>query len=93
MTPDELCRAYREELRRLYGDKVADKSRISYRRGWFYILKAQTFRDGSCGPIGPSRAYRKRKVLEMLTWLQDQRPVPPHRIQRGGGDSGQERPQ
>jgi len=82
MTPDELCKAYRDELRRIYGDTVADKSRIFYRRGWFYILKATTFPDGSCGHIGPVPAYRRRKVLERLTWLQDRQPAA---SDRGGG--------
>ena len=37
MTPNELCQAYRNELRRLYGDQVADASRVDHTRGWYYI--------------------------------------------------------
>jgi len=82
MTPDELCKAYRDELRRLYGDERADKSRADHHRGWYYINEARRWPDGSCGIIGAASAYRKQQVLEMLAVLQGRQPAA---SDRGGG--------
>jgi len=70
MTPNELCQAYRNELRRLYGDQVADASRVDYGRGWYYIGVARRFGDGSVGQGGVMPdCYRKAQVEEMLSNL------------------------
>lgn len=74
MTPEELCNAYRAELARLYGKERARKSKVSYGRGWYYIDVAQHFADGSIGTIGPTPAYRKRQILEMLEGLRGREP-------------------
>jgi hypothetical protein len=68
MTPQEICTEYREQLRRLYGDEIADKSQVDYIHGWFFIGIAKRYQDGSCG-----NAYRKIKVLEMIEQLKQRR--------------------
>lgn len=72
-TPKELCSTYREELRRLYGNKIADESRIYYGHGWYYINVAKEYPDGSIGCIGPAHAYRKNRVVAMIHNLRHSR--------------------
>jgi hypothetical protein len=74
MTPDELCAAYREQLRRLYGDEIADRSRVSHARGWYYISKAKMWPDGSIGACQVANAFRKNRVLEKLKTLRAREP-------------------
>jgi hypothetical protein len=74
MTPDELCIAYREELRRLYGDEIADKSRIDYGHGWYYVSKAKRYSDGSIGVWSVANAYHKKQMLKMLEVLRARDP-------------------
>lgn len=61
---------YREALRALYGDKIADKSDVYYLRGWIHINLAQRFPDGSMGAIGEAdNGRRASKVIEMTQVL------------------------
>lgn len=62
LTPDELCAAYREQLRRLYGDEIAQKAQVDYKRGWYYI--AITW----ASIVQP---YREVQVLAMLEALKE----------------------
>ena len=65
MTPDELCQAYREELRRLYGDEIAQQAQVGYKRGWYYI---------AFGWASIAQPYRKKQVLKMLETLRVRKP-------------------
>jgi len=61
---------YREALRALYGDKIANKSNIYYSGGWIYINIAQKFPDGSIGAVGiADNGRRASKVIEMTQVL------------------------
>jgi len=64
LTPSELCQAYREELRRLYGDEIANQAHVDYKRGWYYI--AVTW----ASIVQP---YREVQVLAMLEALKERR--------------------
>jgi hypothetical protein len=63
-TPEQTINGYREQLRRLYGDDVADKSELHYNRGWYYVNIARTFEDGSVGVLGAREAVRQKELLE-----------------------------
>lgn len=67
MTPDELCAAYRDALRGLYGDERADASRIDCGHGWYYVNVATRWPDGSFG-TGSRRAFcvRKADLIDMI---------------------------
>lgn len=72
---DELCRLYREQVARLYGKERAAASRVFYDRGWFYIVIASRYPDGSIGlggrlPVG----QRKRQVVERILNLATREP-------------------
>ena len=69
LSAQELCDAYRAELRRLYGDECADASRVDSSRGWYYISVAGRCGDGSYYTHGIASAYRKAKVIEMIEVL------------------------
>lgn len=76
LTPEELCMAYRAELERLYGEEIAEKSRVGYYdQEWFYIAKATRYSDNSVGLRGRRpRAYRKKQVVELLEELKRKKP-------------------
>ena len=74
MTPDEVCAAYRAELARVYGEERAQKSRIDYGHGWYYINVAKHFDDGSVGTVTMPTAYRRKHVMEMIENLQRREP-------------------
>jgi hypothetical protein len=40
MTPNDFMTAYRAELSRLYGSRIADATVLFYRHGWFYLSQA-----------------------------------------------------
>ena len=65
MTPDELCTAYREQLRCLYGDEIAEQAQVYYKRGWYYI--AVTW----ASIVQP---YPEVQVLAMLEALKERTP-------------------
>jgi hypothetical protein len=66
---DRLVSEYREALKELYGDEVAEKSKVYYAKGWYYIRVARTYSDGSVGTIGLVNAYRAKTVVEMIEVL------------------------
>jgi hypothetical protein len=72
---DRLCAEYRQELARLYGADRAEKSRVDYHGGWYYISTARRWPDGSVGTLGRTSAYREKQVREMLATLQSQTPL------------------
>ncbi|MCP4537709.1 MAG: hypothetical protein GY832_11225 [Chloroflexi bacterium] len=76
MTPEELCQTYRAELRRVYGDERAQKSRVDYHRSWYYINVARKYEDGSIGPYGIAPAFRKSKVIELIRNLRKRKAAP-----------------
>jgi hypothetical protein len=73
-----LLELYRAELRRLHGDEVADKSRLTYDRGWYHIGVAQRYPDGSVGyvywPKSGLNAKRREQVIEMIERLRLREP-------------------
>ncbi len=71
LSPAELCEAYREALRKRFDAQIAGKSRVDYRRGWFYIQKARRYTDGSVGTVawGAIPAYRRPQFEQMTASL------------------------
>jgi len=67
--PQTLIDNYREALRACYGDEIADKSRIDYSKGWFYVALARRFPDGSIGIIDPANGKRAKRIIEMTQVL------------------------
>lgn len=67
-TPGEICKFYRDALREVYGDAIADKSAVYYHYGWYYVDVARKFPDGSVGVGGtlPSGHRRKEMVLMII---------------------------
>lgn len=72
LNSDELCEKYLQEVKRLYGDKRANKSHAYYVLGWFYINLARRFSDGSigCGGHLPT-PYRKKEVIKLIACLRE----------------------
>ena len=71
LSPQELCSAYRKQLNRLYGTDRATNSRVDHDNGWYYILVATKYADGSCGAGGRlPDCHRKKAVIEMILELQ-----------------------
>ena len=73
MKPQEVMDAYRAELRRLYGDEIADKTKLAYGRGWYYLNVATKYRDGSVGAIGPGDPMRKAELIKRTENLRKRR--------------------
>ena len=67
--PEEILQDYREALRKLYGDEIADKSNFYYAKGWYYISVAQRYPDKSCGASSIAYSRRKRQIIEMTRTL------------------------
>lgn len=63
--PEQVLHNYREALRKLYGDEIADKSLLFYANGWYYVSVAQRFPDKSCGAFSIADGKRKRQIIEM----------------------------
>lgn len=76
LDPEQLCKAYREQLKRIYGPERAEQSRVDYSRGWYYFILAIEYPDGSIGLGGriPS-ARRKKTVVKMILNLTQREPV------------------
>ena len=67
----EVIARYRESLRNLYGNDLADKSELWYSNGWYYINVARTFPDGSTGTLGLPERLRGKQVEARATNLID----------------------
>lgn len=76
MNEQEVMNAYRAELRRLYGDEVADKTELHYARGWYYLNIARKFRDGSVGTLGKADAMRGSWLVKMTENLRTRKEGP-----------------
>jgi hypothetical protein len=74
--PESILNDYREAIRLVLGDMVADRSHLTYRKGWYYVELARTFADGSCGTIssihGPD-AIRGKEMIERTSNLLNRR--------------------
>ena len=79
VTPYEVRHRYMMELRRLYGDKLAEASTVEYKNGWFSIQIAYLGRDGEVYP-GPITKHRKAEVVQMCNNLRNM--VPEHQSDR-----------
>lgn len=66
-----LCDAYLTEIRRVSGDKCADKSEAYYDKGWYYIKIAQKSHDGSWGTWGVATAYRAHDIIARVHMLRE----------------------
>jgi len=66
----ELCNAYLTEIRRVKGDECADKSRVDYDKGWYYVKIAQKAHDGSWSTWGTAPAYRAHDIIARIKMLQ-----------------------
>jgi hypothetical protein len=73
-TSEQTIGDYREQLRRLYGDDVADKSELYYNRGWYYVNIAQALNDGSVGVLGTASAHRQKEIIERTLNLKKRKP-------------------
>lgn len=62
--PESVIYDYREALRRLYGDGVADHTKIYYSNTWYYINLARLCPDGSY--LIPDIATAKRKATMLV---------------------------
>lgn len=59
----ELCDAYLAEIRRVRGDKCADKSKVYYGQGWYYVKIAQKAPDDSWGVWGVASFFRYNDIV------------------------------
>lgn len=64
-TPTEITSEYREALRKLYGDDIADKSAVYYFNGWYYYSVGRKCPDGSIYVHVPAAACRKKQMIMM----------------------------
>jgi len=68
--PEVIMSAFREALRSVLGDDLADKTVLYYSKGWYYLNIAQRFPDGSSGAIGIPSGYRRAQIVTMtLEWI------------------------
>lgn len=67
--PKQVLQNYREALRRLYGDEIADKSNLYYARGWYYVSVARKCPDNSYYTDGIADGRRKKQIIEMTNTL------------------------
>ncbi len=67
--PEQVLQNYREALRKVYGNEIADKSNLYYARGWYYFSVARKYPDGSVGADSIADGRRKKQIIEMTNNL------------------------
>lgn len=56
---------YREQIRRIYGSKIARNTVLHYADGWVWYKIAQKYPDGSVGVVPPYDAVRTKMLIQM----------------------------
>jgi hypothetical protein len=65
MTGDELIEAYREELRRVYGDEIARRSLVFRNKSWYYLSVAVRTKEGIKTDMFPKPIRRSEFEAEL----------------------------
>lgn len=66
---EQVLHNYREALRKLSGDNMADSSNLYYAHGWYYISLARRCPDGSYYTPSIANGKRKDQIIRMTTSL------------------------
>ncbi len=66
---EQILQHYREALRKLYGNEIANRSELYYKNGWYYISVARKCPDGSYFTPSIADGRRKKLIIEMTNNL------------------------
>ena len=61
-----LCDLWLMEVRRIYGEEIADESIANHVRGWYYLSVAVRYKDGSVNAKFYRQTFRRSQVIEMV---------------------------